>query len=488
MKRLAVLWLLGLLTALRSQAGDDLSIRYASAPNAAPLHIGISGRTISAGDGTGAPAWTSVAGGTAAADAACAGRAYLTLLREDRNGDGYINAAAGERARLFISASWQAGGTTHSALIALDLSLPGVPRVLWQQTEASLPGLAVLAAAPTVARVRIGRDNRDPQQQVLLLGAGLPRAASAAQAARTGATLYAIDAQDGRVLWSASADAGSQRFPAMQSAFAAGITALDVTADGYADRLYAGDWGAALWRFDIAQGATANALMTGGVFAQLADPAQPSARGFLAAVDVAPVVVAGTAAWFNLSIGSAATGAGSTGQALFVLRDRQPFQSLTQAAFDALHPVQASELPTLTPAAAGLQGSDTAGFRIDLGSDQVLARALTADNVLLYTQVSSTTAPMGLCSTTPPTVIVKVSAVSAVDGRVALDLNTDTQRDAADLAHVLPAGTPPTAGVSLTAVAPGAAQTRCSVGDTVLAACPSLPRLKRTFWRREDAD
>ncbi len=488
MKRLALLWLLALLPGLSGQAGTDLSIRYTRPPHAAPLHIGVSGRTISAGDGTGVLAWTYLAGDPAAANEGCAGTAYLSLLREDRNGDGYIDTATGERARLFISASWQDGGNQHATLIALDISRPGAPRQLWQQTDASLPDLAVLATAPTVTRLRIGRDNRDAQQQVLLLGAGLPRPATATQAGRDGARLYALDAQDGRVLWSAGADAGSQRFPSMRSAFAAGVTALDLSADGYADRLYVGDWGAALWRFDLHSGNAASELMAGGVLAQLADPLHPSARGFLAAVDVAPVVVAGAAPWFNLGIGSVATAPGNTAQSLFVLRERQPFQSLTQAAFDALPPVQATDLFALTPTTGAALSPDAPGFRIDLGTDQVVARTLTADNVLLYTQVSGGLPPLGSCSTTPQTVLVKVSAVSAVDGRIALDLNADTHRDAADLALALPSGTPPTAGLSLTATEPGATRTRCSVGDTVLAACPPLPRLKRTFWRREDAD
>ena len=45
------------------------------------------------------------------------------------------------------------------------------------------------------------------------------------------------------------------------------ITVIDTNGDGFADRMYAGDMGGRVWRFDIINGSGASTLVTGGVIA-----------------------------------------------------------------------------------------------------------------------------------------------------------------------------------------------------------------------------
>mgnify|MGYP003694156597 CR=1 FL=1 len=74
--------------------------------------------------------------------------------------------------------------------------------------------------------------------------------------------------------------------------FPGDIRVFDITGDGYADRMYAGDMGGRVWRFDISNGQTATTLVTGGVFASLGNahltthPVATSQR-FYSAPDVA---------------------------------------------------------------------------------------------------------------------------------------------------------------------------------------------------------
>src|SRR5690606_34786041 len=72
------------------------------------------------------------------------------------------------------------------------------------------------------------------------------------------------------------------------------VRVIDLDGNGFADRMYVGDMGGQVWRFDIANGETATNLVTGGVIAQLgaapsADPDLADTRRFYYAPDVAIV-------------------------------------------------------------------------------------------------------------------------------------------------------------------------------------------------------
>ena len=488
---LIVLGMLMLLPAPRSEAAPALQLSYASTLPGNQLQIDTTGLTLRARDADGTLRWTyQVQQATDGSD--CSGELWLTPLLQDANADGRIDASQGERARLLLAVRWQSQGRSHSAVVALEASLPGPPQQLWRRDDEQLVALAELVTAPTAARLRIGQLNHDSAQWVLMLGAGLPRAATANHPARSGAQLLILDAQDGRTLWQAggtSSTGTDQRFAALQHAVAATLTVLDTDHDGYADRLYVGDWNAVLWRFDFTAGASASRLAAGGILAQLADSAHPLSRGFLAAADVA-LLRSGSTQWFNVALGSVATGRAPAGaQALFVLRDRQPFAPLNQKQYDALPPLLAADLPVLD-AGTSQSVSDTApGWQLRLGSGQSITRALTLGGVLLFTQVLSPPAlELLACRTKQPRVQVAVGALAAITGLPALDLNQDGHRDAQDLAVVMPQvdalqaslmPAPPTDNPS----APG-----CLLDGLTVPGCPAVPPPTLLYWRRDDAD
>jgi len=471
-------------------AMPSVQLAYASTLPGNRVQLDSTGLTLRARDTDGTPRWSyqvqqAVNGGD------CTGQLWIAPLLQDNNGDGLINAAQGERARLLLSIRWQSQGHSHSAIAALELSTPGPPQLLWRQDDQQLGNLADVVVAPTAARLRIGQLNHDSAQWVVLLGAGLPRKATTTTAARSGAQLLALDAQDGRLLWRAgpTGSGADQSFASMQHAIAAALTVLDTNNDGQIDRLYVGDWNAALWRFDFTPGALPTRLAAGAVLAQLADPAYPLSRGFLAAPDVA-LLRQGTKQWFNIALGSVATGLTVAGtQALFVVRDREPYTTQTQQQFDARLALSASDLPVLDD--GGLQGISeaAAGWQLPLGQGQSMTRALTLGGVLLFTQVLSPPPLESLaCRNRQPQVQVAVGAVSATTGLPALDLNQDGRNDAQDRAVQITevdrvdaalTPTPPTTEPH----APG-----CQLDDTPLAACPALPPPRQLYWRRDDAD
>ena len=71
-----------------------------------------------------------------------------------------------------------------------------------------------------------------------------------------------------------------------------GIRVIDIDGDGFVDRMYAGDMGGQVWRFDVTNGAAAHDLVAGGVIAQLGGAPRryadaPRIRRFYNAPDVA---------------------------------------------------------------------------------------------------------------------------------------------------------------------------------------------------------
>ena len=122
----------------------------------------------------------------------------------------------------------------------------------------------------------------------------------------------------------------------------ADVRIFDLTGDGFADRMYAGDMGGRVWRFDIHNGQTRANLVTGGVFASLGNahlathPIETTRR-FYSAPDAA-FLSAGGRSWLNIALGSGYRGHPLNTQVqdrFYSLRDYQPFARLTQAQYDA---------------------------------------------------------------------------------------------------------------------------------------------------------
>ncbi|HSJ49477.1 MAG TPA: PilC/PilY family type IV pilus protein, partial [Gammaproteobacteria bacterium] len=176
----------------------------------------------------------------------------------DANNDGKIIAADGDKAWLFIT--MRRGG---EFLYALDVTVPETPRFLWKRTPADT-GFAELGQTWSEAKVTNVNVN-GTVKPMLIMGAGYDADAQdrlPALAPTKGRGVLVIDAETGNLLWQAGpSPVGATHnvtVAGMTGNIAADITVIDRNRDGKADRLYAVDTSANVWRIDIADPNPAN--------------------------------------------------------------------------------------------------------------------------------------------------------------------------------------------------------------------------------------
>lgn len=218
------------------------------------------------------------------------------VMRYDANKDGTIDPASDKIVLIF---GLRRGG---NAYYALDVTNPAVPKLLWD-FDADTSGFSDLGESwsdPQFAKVRIGSAskvlaffgagydiNEDgrygttgtfPAATTQEMGSGnVTSSGTTTPESRpnpVGRGVYAISVADlsasgapsmtsPSVVWSYTASNNSK----MQFSFPTDMSLVDSNADGYADKVYAGDTGGQLWRFDIK--ATDTASWTGDVIFNL---------------------------------------------------------------------------------------------------------------------------------------------------------------------------------------------------------------------------
>jgi type IV pilus assembly protein PilY1 len=289
---------------------------------------------------------------------------------------------------------------------ALDVTVPTQPKFLWKLDGATLPNLGQTWSTPIPTRIDIDGatyDDENVDHHVLVIGGGY-EADQDLQTFSTdtvGNALYIVDAYSGALLWSAGNDATAfhQAFNttdrSMDYSIPARIRVIDLDGDGYADRFYAGDMGGQIWRFDVSNGAAANALVAGGVIAQLggapsATPATEDLRRFYYAPDIAAVNTR-TENFTHIGIGSGHRGHPlntTNHDRFYALRDYTTAQ-MTQAQFDALTPITDAALTPITTTNTAV-AAGSAGWRLDLNlgtgyiGEKVLAEARTFNNQVIF--------------------------------------------------------------------------------------------------------
>jgi type IV pilus assembly protein PilY1 len=214
----------------------------------------------------------------------------LRLWLEDRNGDNQVDAAADERARLYVAFSGDGGG--H---YAIDVSTPARPQLLWSLGAAERPELGEITAPIVLARMRLDERRQHASRQVAIISGGydpLQRARAAGSDA-VGGRLLIVDAVSGVLLFQAAGAAAAGVdlvHPELEASVAAMPRALDVDGDGYIDRIYLLDVSGRLWRFDFPPGADPAEPARARLLARLGTrdnaPAARDARRFHAAPDI----------------------------------------------------------------------------------------------------------------------------------------------------------------------------------------------------------
>jgi type IV pilus assembly protein PilY1 len=168
-------------------------------------------------------------------------RAYVI----DQNEDGIIESSGGDR--VILACGERRGGDHY---FALDVTSPQSPQLLWRiGPEPELGDFSEIGqswSTPMVGRISHGNGER----AVFFIGGGYDENQDNGPGARPdsyGRAIYVVDAETGDLVWRYSYTDN----PLMAYSIPSDIARVDTTGDGYIDRLYVGDMGGKMWRFDI---------------------------------------------------------------------------------------------------------------------------------------------------------------------------------------------------------------------------------------------
>ncbi|HWO42652.1 MAG TPA: PilC/PilY family type IV pilus protein [Candidatus Eisenbacteria bacterium] len=137
---------------------------------------------------------------------------------------------------------------------ALDITDTTNPQYLWSFTDSKM---GETWSDPVIGKVKMA-DNTS--KYVAFIGGGYDTTQNNA----TGKAFFAIDLSNGAKLWEYyNPGSVSDDRQYMNFSLAASPTAVDLNADGYTDRVYIGDVGGQLWKFDV--NPTGGATVSGGL-------------------------------------------------------------------------------------------------------------------------------------------------------------------------------------------------------------------------------
>ena len=322
----------------------------------------------------------------------------LAVLRIDVDFNGVIEPADGDK--VYIYFGQRRGGSNY---FALDVTNKASPVFLWKATADTLPRIGETWSTPQVTKVQVAGSSQSAGNDVLIFGGGYSAGQDTASDGTTAYTtdtvgngIYIVDAVTGSLLWRAggTGSGATLELAAMNNAIPGDVRAVDFDGDGYSDRLYAGDMGGRVWRFDITHGNSAATLVAGGVFANLGnaqDATHPVAttRRFYYAPDVALARPRGQAAFLALNIGSGYRASPLNEQVedrFYSLRDYGLFTKRTQAEYNAWTPLTDGGLLDVSTNIAPTLPSGSVGWKIALprSGEKVLAEPRTFGNVIYF--------------------------------------------------------------------------------------------------------
>lgn len=324
----------------------------------------------------------------------------IAAITADRDNDGIMEPADGDF--VYIVFGLRRGGTGY---YALDVTNRYRPVLKWH-VAASTFGQSW--SRPTITRVNMDEPSLNADKAVVIVGGGYDPVHDTithpANPDALGAGVYMLDLESGAVLWRAGADSGAHlQLPGMTRAIPSQVQAIDLDGNGYADRMYASDMGGQILRFDIfdgndPNGIGANALVTGGVIAQLgaeglATPTDPETRRFYTSPDVS---------MFNdnlqsrrfmaISIGSGYRAHpldNTNNDRFYSIRDRNVFNKLSQDDYDSFSPITDSELVEVSGSVGATIGHNQRGWKLTLPADQkVLSSSVTFNNEIFFVAFS----------------------------------------------------------------------------------------------------
>lgn len=314
-----------------------------------------------------------------------------------------------------------------------------------------------------------------------LPGVSVPMLASIAGPERTpallqggsGTPLRLVRDGSGELLWSGGAgDTVVQPLAGMDAGFSGSFAAIDLDGDGRQDRIYAGDMAARVWRIDLRHGAAAADWASARL---LADFSNTQGRLFLAAPDVSLSTQPALPAWLTLVIGTASPSNPSTANRIYVLHD-----SLEEDAGDGHYPpplVEAdlrrvSTLAEHQNAQAAPDGPIGPGWFLELPAGHVLSPSLTLHGRSVLA-IARSLPRDGSCEI--------FARILTLDLQRRDLLRGEDRAWSTTLPHPVHSADAFTLGSVENGIAP------CMLGGQRVPACDVDTRVRRLWWRRQDA-
>jgi type IV pilus assembly protein PilY1 len=203
----------------------------------------------------------------------------------DKNKNGKIEPGTDN---VFLIFGMRRGGDNY---YALDVTDKNTPHLQWIQSR---PQMGQTWSPPVVAKVDVTGVNSD--KAVLIMGGGYDtthdQPAMPLLPDNEGAGIFMLDLYSGAELWRAGIDPlADLTIAKMKRSIPSRVRVLDISGDGFADRMYAVDVTGQLFRFDIKNGNNRLNLVDGGVVASMGAegklfPTAAETRRFYAAPDV----------------------------------------------------------------------------------------------------------------------------------------------------------------------------------------------------------
>ncbi len=309
----------------------------------------------------------------------------------DLNQDGVIEVGTDF---VYVVFGMRRGGDRY---YMLDVTNPDRPILKWIKT---FPELGQSWSTPAVARVEINSTSvASDEDAVLVIGGGYDTTHDTAAHPDTpdleGAGIYMLDIESGDILWRAGADTlADLSVDKMTRSIPSRISVIDLTGDGYANRMYAADLGGQVWRFDIKNGEQPSDLVTGGVIARLgaeglSSPGADETRRFYTTPDVAMFTDERLQRRFlSVSLGSGYRAHpldNSAADRFYSLRDPDVLTPLTQAQYNSYSIITDDDLTDVAGQYNTVIGQNGRGWKLVLPPQQkVLSDARTFNDLVYF--------------------------------------------------------------------------------------------------------
>ncbi len=259
----------------------------------------------------------------------------------DQNNNGLIDTGTDN---VYLIFGMRRGGGDY---YAIDITDPDKPKLAWKFSH---PSIGQSWSAPVPAKLEVSGANQAAHKTVLFIAGGYDVAHDTTGAFSNsedafGNAIFMLDVDDGDLLWSAGKDSGHDLvLPKMTRAIPSDITVADLDGNGRADRMYVGDMGGQLWRFDIFDGQPASDVVAGGVIATFGAESGltglANERRFFVAPDIAIFRDTGQdKRYLSISIGSGYRSHPldtDTEERFYSIRDPYVFKQFDQNYYDGL--------------------------------------------------------------------------------------------------------------------------------------------------------